>query len=224
MLTRAPVSSASRAPKSAVSAGPLSSVAPRANQRRGPLGLIGARQLERRRPPAVARLRRLHVEVVVDRHRRQRRVLDEPAEQHREAAGVDHVDARAGLAQVAARQRHAGVHLGAAAGIHADGGDADQRRQPVLELGLQIRHPLLQPRAVDHPPICTIVLYHRRGQTAEPNQCPRRSWPTRCGSSGAMSARTASSIAAGEPGSKNTSTPPTTPASARESIAAAPIC
>ena len=51
----------------------------------------------------------------------------------------------------------------------------------------------------------------------------RRSWPTACASSGAISRRTASSTAAGEPGSRNTSAPPTTPASARDSIAAGPM-
>ena len=51
----------------------------------------------------------------------------------------------------------------------------------------------------------------------------RRSWPTAWVSSGAISRRTASSTAAGEPGSRNTSAAPTTPASARDSIAAGPI-
>ena len=131
-----------------------------------------ARQLERRRAPALA-VGGLHVQVVVDGHRRKRRVLEEAADHHREAAGVDGVDLRARLAQQVGAQLRARGHLGAAARIHADARNPAQRGEPFLERRGQVRDPLLEPRAVDHPPICTIAL---RGP---PSPMSWKVWPGR---------------------------------------------
>ena len=67
-----------------------------------------------------------------------RRILDHASEHQGQALGLDDLGLGAGFAQVGAGEVGAAAHVRVAVGLHADRGNADQRRELVREFLAQL--------------------------------------------------------------------------------------